>query len=854
MDFKMTDSKLLPYVTKPGRYLGSEYNSTTKPWASAQTRCVLVFPDMYEIGMSHQGLQILYHILNSHDRFLAERCYCPDIDVEQLTRKNKKTLTSLESDHPLADFDILGITLPYELCYSNILTILDLAGLPFLADQRNSSHPLIIAGGAGALNPEPVADFFDAVLLGDGEEAIVEIADIIGEEKRIQKSDRKSLLDRLSQMDGVYIPSHFLPIYDNDNHIAEIKQIGGSKPQITRRIIPNLDSTDHLLHPIVPNAKIVHDRLGIEIARGCTRGCRFCQAGMTYRPVRERSPEQIKELAVEGISDSGFEELALLSLSTGDYSCLEQSLPDLMDSFTGSFTSVSMPSMRVGTLTPTIMDQIKRVRKTGFTLAPEAGSERLRRVINKGISEEDLIATCKDAFSLGWKVLKLYFMIGLPTETEKDIDEIVHLVTKAKKERDQGSAKGKKQINVSVGTFVPKPHTPFQWERQLSREESDSYLKKLKADMPRKGVNLKYHNPKTSYLEGVFSRGDRRLAKLLSTVWADGARFDGWTEHFNLDLWQQAAKKCDLDLDDYLREREIDEMLPWQHLQTGVDAQFLKDELEKARSEVYTPDCRYHACQKCGLCDFETIFPIVHNRLGKSLDPSTHRSELPAQVLQKNEQHHRYIVHYSRTGRICFLGHLEILQVFFRALRRAEIKTHYSQGFNPTPKISFGPALPVGTESLAEFFIMDLPEPLSHTEKTAEGLNRKLPQGLEVTLIRKHPGKIPQKILISYTLTLDRPLTNQEIELVGIFSKKDTFIIKRSRKGKIKTLDIRPLISRIRCSGASTIELETTSISSMPGIKPIEALLHIIHVDKDTALRTSILKTSWSTMDSSCGS
>jgi len=848
----MTDSKLLPYVTKPGRYLGSEYNSTVKPWNSAQTRLALIFPDMYEIGMSHQGLQILYHILNSHERFLAERCYCPDIDVENLTRKNKNTLTSLESDHRLADFDILGITLPYELCYSNILTVLDLAGLPFSAAERNSSHPLILAGGAGSLNPEPVADFFDAVLLGDGEEAIVEIADIVGEEKS-KNCDRKRLLEKLSRINGVYVPSHFQPVYDTNDHVIKIKQIGGNRSQISRRVLPNLDSIDHLKHPIVPNAKIVHDRLGIEIARGCTRGCRFCQAGITYRPVRERSPAQIKELAVEGISDSGFEELALLSLSTGDYSCIEQSLPELMNSFDGSFTSVSMPSMRVGTLTPTIMDQIKRVRKTGFTLAPEAGSERLRRVINKGISEEDLIATCKDAFSLGWKVIKLYFMIGLPTETEEDIDEIISLVAKAKRERDQGSAKGKKQINVSVGTFVPKPHTPFQWERQLSCEESDNYFKKLKSGMPRKGVNLKYHNSRTSYLEGVFSRGDRRLAKLLSTAWAAGARFDGWTEHFNLRLWQEAAVKCNIDLDDYLRKREIDEILPWSHLQSGVDNQFLIDELEKAKSEIYTPDCRYHACQKCGLCDFETIFPVVHNRSGKiDADPEDIVTEKVKQVENRSNQHNRYIVHYSRTGKICFLGHLEILQVFFRSLRRAEIKTHYSQGFNPSPKISFGPALAVGTESLAEFLIMDLPKPLPDTGKTLLRLNSKLPPGLQVTSIRQHPGKIPQRILTSYTLTLYSPLTDEEIERVNKFSESETFIIKRSRKGKIKPLDIRPLVNRMQCTGPNIIELETINISSMPGIKPLESLLHVLEMDTDTALQTSILKTSWSTMDSSC--
>ena len=841
------DNNILPYVTKPGRYLGREYNSIEKPWKSARSRCALIFPDLYEIGMSHQGLQILYHILNSHEQFLAERCYCPDIDVENLIREKNQTLTTLESDRPLTDFDMLGITLPYELCYSNILTILDLAGLPFLASERNSSHPLVFGGGAGALNPEPVADFFDGILLGDGEEAMVEIAEIIALEKGAE-CDRARLLDKLSEISGVYIPTHFQPLYDKNNSIVEIKQLGASRSPVSRRILPSLDSIDHLKHPIVPNARIVHDRLGIEIARGCTRGCRFCQAGITYRPVRERSPGQITELAVTGIDDSGFEELALLSLSTGDYSCIEQSLPELMDRFADSFTSISMPSMRVGTLTPTIMEQIKRVRKTGFTLAPEAGSERLRRVINKGISEEDLISTCRDAFALGWKVIKLYFMIGLPTETDKDIDEIIQLVKRVKTERDKGNARGKKQVNVSVGTFVPKPHTPFQWEKQLTLEESGKYLRYLKDKLPRKGVNLKYHNPRLSYLEGVFSRGDRRLAELLTTAWKDGARLDGWTEHFNLDLWQRAAKKCNIDLDDYLRERDPDEVLPWQHLHSGVDIQFLKEELEKGRTEVYTPDCRYHACQECGVCDFETIFPIVHNRSRKVPDTGVDPLKATVENQGKSDQHNRYIVHYSRTGSICFLGHLEILQVVFRALRRAGIETHYSQGFNPSPKISFGPALAVGTESLAEFFIMDLPEPLKETEEAIKLLNSKLPPGLEVSAVKKHPGKIAQEILTTYTLTLDRSLTEKEIECIDLFVESSSFVVERIRKGKSKPLDIRPLIRKICASGSGTVELETINITSSPGIKPIEALRHIIKLDKDTALRTSIVKTGWSAL------
>lgn len=842
----MINKKILPYVSKPGRYLGHEYNSTIKPWDTVMTRCALIFPDLYEIGMSHQGLQILYHILNGNDKFLAERCYCPDTDVEKLIREKNETLTSLESSRPLIDFDLLGFTLPYELCYTNILTVLDLAGVPFLSADRDDTQPIILAGGAGALNPEPVADFFDAILLGDGEEAVLEIAEIIGNTPGNQR-ERKKLLEQLGKIKGVYIPSHFKPVYDKAGYTVEIQHRSDSQSHISRRIIPNLDGIDHLKNPIVPNARIVHDRLGIEVARGCTRGCRFCQAGIIYRPVRERTPQQIRELAMAGIEDSGFEELALLSLSTGDYSCLEQTLPELMNRFADNFTSVSMPSMRVGTLTQPIMDQIKRVRKTGFTLAPEAGSERLRRVINKGITEEDLLSTCREAFGLGWKLVKLYFMIGLPTETKRDHEEIVELVKKAKLERDQGTARGKKQINVSVGTFVPKPHTPFQWERQLSMEESYSILKKLKSDLKLKGVNLKYHNPELSFLEGVFSRGDRRLGRLIVTAWHDGARLDGWTEYFQLRTWQEAAQKCHLDLEDYLRPRAMDETLPWQHLHSGVDLDFLKKEYEKALTESYTPDCRYHSCQKCGLCDFKTILPIVHNRSKKQQE-----SDLPlstGQDYKKNDSHYRYIVHYSKRGEICFLGHLEILQVIFRALRRANIKTHYSKGFNPSPKISFGPALAVGTESLAEFFIMDLAAPLSDRKTVIKKLNDKLPPGLEVTTVEKHPGKIAQEILTSYIMVLHSPLSDKEKTRITDFSESRSFSIQRSRKGKTTSLDVRPLVRKLRCTKPDTIELETVSIASRPGIKPVEILTHIIGVNKKRALETAILKTGWRTMN-----
>ncbi|MCP4343053.1 MAG: TIGR03960 family B12-binding radical SAM protein, partial [Desulfobulbaceae bacterium] len=666
----MTDRTILSSITRPGRYLGHEYNSVQKTWEAAKVRFALIFPDLYEIGMSHQGLQILYHLLNNKEDFLAERCYCPDKDLEHLLREKEAPLTSLESGRPLKDFDVLGITLPYELCYTNILTILNLAAIPLYSRDRDNSFPLLLGGGACSLNPEPVADFFDAILLGDGEEAIVDIASLLAEHKPA-KLTKNETLELLAKIEGVYIPAHFQPEYSPQGKLLAIHRTGGSKEHISRRIVNDLNEIEHLKHPIVPNAKIVHDRMGIEVARGCTRGCRFCQAGITYRPVRERSSEKIMELADSGLGDSGFEELALLSLSTGDYSCLEQTLPQLMDRFADRFISVAMPSMRVGTLTPEIMEQVKRVRKTGFTLAPEAGSERLRRVINKGITEDDLIATCTEAFALGWRVIKFYFMIGLPTETEQDIDEIIQLMQKAMKVRSGGGGKGKRQINVSIGTFVPKPHTPFQWERQLSIEESKQHIRRLQNGLPRKGCNFRYHSPQISFLEGVFSRGDRRLSKLMELAWQAGARLDGWDENFDLSRWQKAAELCQLDLDDFLRARELDEILPWQHLQTGVDLQFLKDELTKAKEEIYTPDCRYHACQKCGLCDFETLFPIVYNRSDKTV-----ASEQPFIPKRENNTatkkspvdtgHFKYIVHYSRTGDICFLGHLEILQIVFR--------------------------------------------------------------------------------------------------------------------------------------------------------------------------------------------
>jgi radical SAM family uncharacterized protein/radical SAM-linked protein len=838
----MKNISILPFTNKPGRYLGHEYNSVYKSWDQMSLHWALIFPDLYEIGMSHQGLQILYHIINGQDDISAERCFCPDIDAEKKILEYGGHLSSLESGHALQDFDILGITLPYELCYSNILTILHLSGIPFWATERDEKYPLVVGGGSCSLNPEPVSDFFDVILLGDGEEAVLEISEEVRKAKQAGLA-RAALLRKLSAVRGVYIPSFFQPRYDNSGRILEVVPLEADRPVVHRRILADLNKTDHLKRPLVPNAKIVHDRLGLEIARGCTRGCRFCQAGITYRPVRERSCQEVLELAKEGIAASGFEELALLSLSTGDYSCLEQLLPQLMDRFATGFVSVSMPSMRVGTLTPAVMDQIKRVRKTGFTVAPEAGSERLRSFINKGITEEDLLSTCREAFTLGWNLMKLYFMIGLPTETWEDVEAIADLARKTL-QQGNGQGRGRRQINVSVGTFVPKPHTPFQWEQQLTVAESRERINRLKEILPRRGCKLKWHDPEQSFLEGVFSRGDRRLAKLLQEAWKKGARLDGWSDHFHLATWLQAADSCRLDLNDYLRKREFSEILPWQHLHSGVDNAFLRDELDKAHNLLYTPDCRYHGCQKCGVCDFRSIKPLVEKKELNQSQPSPSSRDLKTST-GGDDRHFKYLVVYERTGDICFLGHLEFLQIIFRTLRRAGIQTHFSQGFNPSPKVSFGPALPVGTESLAEYFIMDLPEPLPAMDETIALLNSKLPQGIRVKDISLHSGRIFQDVITTYWIILPQSLTEKQQNNLSAFHAAGHFPVTRIRKGKTKEIDIRPLISDIKAVDDTTLIVKIVSKAGTPGIKASEALQHILMLEEKELLTAHIQKTNW---------
>jgi len=830
--------RILPLVRKPGQYVGGELHAVSGSMDADFLKFCLVFPDLYEIGMSHQGLQILYHILNNQEQVLAHRCYVPDVDMEQELRNQEQPLFSLEAKANPAVYDVIGITLPYELCYTNILTVLDLAGLPLRAADRNETHPLVLGGGSCSLNPEPVAEFFDAIVLGDGEEIIVELANLLKRAKA-EQLDRRATLTQMAAVPGVYIPVFFEPQY-LEGRLAAIIPLEPGYASVRKRVLPQLHAGHHLHHPLVPIVKPVHDRLGVEIARGCTRGCRFCQAGITYRPVRERTLEEIMELAEQGITQSGFEELALLSLSTGDFSCLGELMTALMDRFAKDYVSVSMPSMRVGTLTPEIMEQIKRVRKTGFTVAPEAGTDRLRQVINKGITEEDLLATCRDAFALGWKLIKLYFMVGLPTETEEDVEAIIELAKKTRNRAGQG--KGRQvQVNLGVATFVPKPHTPFQWEPQLSLDESKRRINRLKQLLPRQGFKIKWHDPEQSLVEGVFSRGDRRLSHLLETAWKNGVRLDGWSEHFSLAQWQQAAAECDIDMESYLRRRSMDQVLPWDHLHSGVDRSFLEAEYHKALQLEYTPDCRTQGCQGCGLCDFQTVAPVVHTRPEARAPlpappPRAERSQPPSQAFT-------YRVQYTRKGDSRFYGHLELLQLVFRTLQRTGLPLLFSGGFNPSPRVSFSQALPVGVESLAEFFDMDLAHPLASRENIVARLNGQFPETIRVVAVNSSPRSAYRSSVAAYEIRSPASFAEDLQRRIADFLDLETFVIDRFRKNRHKDLDLRPLVVGLQLREA-VLSMELLSHQGQPGANPREILVKVLGFSERESLLARIIKTS----------
>ena len=593
--------RILPLVQKPARYVGGEYKQIVKDKKDVDLRVAFCFPDTYEIGMSNLGMRILYAIMNNMDGVLCERVFAPWGDMEQAMRENNIPLYGLESGDPLTDFDMIAFTIGYEMSYTNVLNMLRLGNIPLRASERTELSPIVFAGGACMYNPEPLADFFDFFSIGEGEEMTPEILELYRKAKK-ENWSKQEFLKAVSKIEGVYVPSLYEHSYKEDGTLAQILPLDGAPEKVTKRIIQNLDDALYPTDIIIPNTEIVHDRANLEVMRGCIRGCRFCQAGFTYRPVRPRSAKVLLQQSIESLENSGCHEITLSSLSTSDYKELPDLAEGMLDYCTPRKINLSLPSLRADNFSRELMLKLQQVRKSGLTFAPEAGTQRLRDAINKNVTEEEILETCRIAFEGGWNNVKLYFMLGLPTETDEDVLGIAELVYKILKTWRAHASNKKRgcRIHVATAYFVPKPFTPFQWEKQISPEEYIRRQRLLKENMPSKSIEYNWHAADVSRLESVLARGDRRLGKLLETVVEKGARLDAWDEYFNYQVWLDAFAECGIDPNFYtVRGYEEEELLPWATISDGVQEQYLRRERKKAYASETTPDCRSQ-CSACG--------------------------------------------------------------------------------------------------------------------------------------------------------------------------------------------------------------------------------------------------------------
>lgn len=596
---------ILSSVQKPARYTGGEFGSIIKSLEETEVTIALAFPDVYEVGMSYLGFKILYHLLNKEQGVAAERVYAPWIDMEAKMRERNILLRTLETNKALSECDFVGFTLQYELSYTNILNMLDLGGVPLLSAERGEEDPFVIVGGPCVYNPEPLADFFDFAIIGEGEEIMVELMDCYKAWKKAGKpGGRQGFLQEAVKLQGIYVPSFYQTEYNEDGTVAAVRPLADNVPAaVQKRVVKDLNTIDFPTAPIVPFGEIVHDRIMLEVFRGCSRGCRFCHAGMVYRPVRERKPEVLKELARKLVDNTGYNEISLVSLSTADYSCLAPLIHDLIREFKEDKVSVSLPSLRIDSFSVDIAKEVQAVRKSGLTFAPEAGSQKMRDIINKGVTEDDLMNAVGAAFASGWSSVKLYFMIGLPGETDEDVLAIADLAKKVQYKYYEVTGKRGAKVTVSASSFVPKPYTAFQWFGQNDLETLRRKQFLLKDALKVKNITFQYHDAKTGIIEAVFARGDRRVGKALLAAWQKGARFDGWSDCFSFERWQKAMTEAGLDIDFYAaRERGMDEVFPWEHIQPAVDRRFLRREWEKAQVQQLTHDCRRGSCTGCGVC------------------------------------------------------------------------------------------------------------------------------------------------------------------------------------------------------------------------------------------------------------
>jgi radical SAM family uncharacterized protein/radical SAM-linked protein len=815
-------NEILPNVEKPSRYLGTELNSTHKNPAEVDLRVALVFPDLYDLGLGNLGILILYAILNKLPWCWCERGYTPAPDMEAILRKRGLPAFTNESKDSLGDMDLIGFTLQTELNYTNILNLLDLSGIPLRTRNRDDSHPLTMAGGPSVFNPEPLAPFIDFFVIGDGEDVIVEIAEVL---RFMRGESRQAKLEALAKLEGIYVPELYPFETLPDGRILPKEDA----PKIVKRTLQDLDGATFPTNYIVPYTQQVHDRVGLEVLRGCTQGCRFCQAGMVTRPVRERSLEKVDELMERTLAATGYEEVSLVSLSTCDFSRPRMLVEQAAKRAALNNVSVSLPSLRLDSFSVELADMVAGVRRSGLTFAPEAATPRLRAVINKWIPDEDLLNMSSEAFKRGWGHVKTYFMIGLPTERDEDVEAIVDLCLRTL--RLGRSITPRARVNTGVSTFVPKPFTPFQWAEQIDLEESYRRQGILeKGFKGNGGIKFGKHEPEITFIEGLLTRADRRGADLLEAAWRNGARLESWGEHLNFKAWLDAIEQTNYDVRDALRARDLDERLPWDHIDMLIPKKWFQEDWQKAMELKHAQDCRAGKCHLCGVIyrERELCKHMLKRQKQGRIDEQDWKPT-PAPVYQEPEAVQRLRFRIGRNGEARFLSHLELVNSWVRTLRRARTPLSYSQGFHAHPKLTFATAPPVGEESMGDYMDVVLKEGVEPRELLAR-IQATLPEGIRAFDVEEVPLKAPALMActtgFAYTLyaTADPVTLRHRIDTVMCAPE---IIVERNGKAKMVRgrkrpapkveVDIRPMIRKLELvdsgENQAVIDLEIELVS-----------------------------------------
>lgn len=870
-------ASFLDDLAKPARYIGGEHFIQRKNWDGLISKVALCFPDTYEIGMSHLGFKILYEEINKHESMCAERCFAPWVDMEKEMRQRNLPLVSLENFKPLSEFDVVGFSLQYEMSYTNILNMLELGGISIWQKDRQDSEPFVIAGGPCATHPEPIAPFCDFIVIGDGEKLFARIAHFIGE-ARENGMKRDHILFELAKWDGIYVPSFYETEIDENSNLEVVTEpkpeFDGHIPKrIKRFFVDNLKDYPFPTKSPIPHMTAIFDRFAVELSRGCTEGCRFCQAGMIYRPVRERKPDNVTKLVMEGIKNGGFDEASLTCLSTADYSAVTPLVVDLLDRLSKDRSTLGISSLRAYGLDVRVLDKLAEVKNSSLTFAPEAGSERMRKVINKNVKEEDLLQTARDVFSRGWKKMKLYFMIGLPTEEDEDVIEIMKTGLRAKQTAQKDCGVRNPQITVSVSSFVPKPHTPFQWSSMITLEEIIRKQNLLKDHAVKFGLSFRKHYSKISYLEGIVSRGDRRVANLIYNAWKKGCRFDGWDETFKYDTWIEVLNESGLNPEYMLGTIPVKSRLPWDHIDVGLEDKFLEREWIKATKNRLSPPCgKVHGmmvhhtnveelqktfdvdkkrlvCYSCGVeCDLKEMveerrdFLTSLNAIEKVKYEEPKEFKKIVDLREKRGQFtgFKYRVEFSKIGPISFIGHLDMAKIFSRIFKRAQVEVLYTEGYKTRPLLSFGPALTLGISSLTEYFDVRVPKAWDDPEKVLAELQKQSEKGIIFKSVKQIDKKTPSIQDAASEFNYFIPVENEESldENFKILESSAELIVESYRK-KSQSYIQKNIKESIKSMSVGYLELDHDVVDVINEVSPCKnkGIFITTKVDRGTTVR-----------------